>query len=169
MRDKSEGHLRSLCQHLLSLLDSVKRALFVAADRTFSAYLEIRLDNIDQKAHSLVATETASLTFVPISPGHIGTSYNYKSEDLLECEGKVRMRPQFKKELQQCVTPGKTEKWQLMYLKKRTPDIIDLSNCVSVAEAWKRLDNKYANPIAVSTKVVDQLYKFRVTGTSGAS
>ena len=84
-------------------------------------------------------------------------------------EYEVRMYLQFKREWQQCVASGKTEEWQLMYLNKRTPDIIYLSNCVLVAEAWSRLDDNYANPIVVCTELVGQFYKFKVTATSKAS
>ena len=67
--EKSEGRLRSLCQHRLSLVKSVQKALFLVADRTFLTNLDIRLDKIAQKAHFLDPTIAAGVTFVLVQMG----------------------------------------------------------------------------------------------------
>ena len=88
----------------------------------------------------------------------IQTSYKeYKKEDLPTYDGTIREYPRFKKEWLSLVAPGRPQDWQLIHLDKRTPKDTDLAICVTLEEAWQLLDDRYACPTTVSTKLV-QVY-----------
>ena len=86
------------------------------------------------------------------------TTYKeYKREDFPTYDGTIREYPRFKKEWQSLVAPGRPQDWQLIHLDKRTPKDTDLAICVTLEEAWQLLDDRYACPTTVSTKLV-QVY-----------
>ena len=100
----------------------------------------------------------------------IQSSYKeYKRDDLPTYGGSVREYPRFKKEWQTLVAPGRTQDWQLLNLEKRTPKEIDLSICVTLEEAWQMLDDKYACPTTVSSKLVQFYMDTKLKGKSDAS
>ena len=59
----------------------------------------------------------------------------YKKEELPTYKGDIRGYPPFKREWTRLVAPGRSEDWQLQALQKRTPEEIDLTNCLTVQEA----------------------------------
>ena len=93
----------------------------------------------------------------------------YKRDDLPTYGGSIIEYPRFKKEWQTLVAPGRTQDWQLLNLEKRTPKEVDLSICLTLEEAWQLLDDKYACPTTVSSKLVQVYMDTKLKGKSDAS
>ena len=93
----------------------------------------------------------------------------YKRDDLPTYKGDIRGYPPFKREWTRLVAPGRSEDWQLQALQKRTPEEVDLTNCTTVAEAWQKLDDKYACPVTVSSVLVDSFINLKLKSKGDAS
>ena len=93
----------------------------------------------------------------------------YKKEELPTYKGDIRGFPPFKREWTRLVAPGRSEDWQLQAVQKRTPEEIDLTNCLTVQEAWQKLDDKYACPVTVSSVLVDSFINHKLKAKGEAS
>ena len=87
----------------------------------------------------------------------VANSYKeYQRDPFPEYKGDIRDYPQFKREWQRCVAPGRDVDWQLQKLEMQTPAEINLRNCETLEDAWERLDNKYAVPKVVTSTPIKE-------------
>ena len=87
------------------------------------------------------------------------SNYKYKLNDIPTFDGSVASFPEFLREWQECVIPGKQAAWVIRNLNERTPKKDDLSVFTEVKDAIDHLKSKYANPVQVANTTMDSFMK----------
>ena len=94
---------------------------------------------------------------------NLSRRHKYKLEDVPDYDGKDPcMYPAFKQEWLEGVQVGQEDSWIIRHLNKKTPKADDLTIFTTAAEAWDYLDQKYANPLVVSSTLIDQFLNTKV-------
>ena len=78
--------------------------------------------------------------------------------------GEFRDYAEWKNEFKDSILPHFDEKKGIRLLNEHSPKDIELKNCLSIKEAWTKLDSKYANPYLITTILIDDYVKFTPHG-----
>ena len=79
-------------------------------------------------------------------------------------KGAFKDYPEWKSEFVDSILPNFDEKIQIRLLNEHTPKEVELKNCATVADAWTKLDSKFANPYLITTILIDDYVKFFPAG-----
>ena len=152
-------------------LDPEQWQVYMNDASVFGSEVTRRMEVVKLKAVAkvdVVVTDTRGPTAAGGDVGR-GAYAVYKKDDIPLFKGNPRSYPPFKREWQTLVAVGRSEEWQLTNLQKRTPEEIDLSNCTTAAEAWERLDDKYASPTLVSHELITEFQGWKPKAKGDAS
>ena len=74
-----------------------------------------------------------------------------------------------KREFEKSILPNFDEEKQIMLLDEFTPKNVYLQNCRTVAEVWKILGARFANPHTVTANLMDEFAEYQAKGCSQES
>ena len=86
----------------------------------------------------------------------------YKKRDYPTFDGDILKYPRWRNEMKKSALSDLSDDEVIILLDDITPDTIRLEYCKSLEEAWEKLDNRYKNPAAVTSKLIKQFLNFQV-------